>query len=107
MIRRHALDYWKQITEAAPSAPWRFDPARGSDLLGPGGDRLGELGTESAGAFVAAAREAMPVLLAEHDHLVALLRAVAQPRDRQCLDCGPLDALGHRKRCRLAPYLKE
>jgi hypothetical protein len=106
MIRRQALDHWKQITAAAPPGPWRLGADRDSGLTAAGGERLGELDSPEGGAFVLAAREAMPVLLAELDHLVALVRDLGQAKERLCPDCGPLDALGHRKRCRIAPYLR-
>jgi hypothetical protein len=48
----------------------------------------------------------MPVLLAEIEHLVAIVRDAGRAQERHCPDCGPLDALGHRKRCRIAPYLR-
>lgn len=105
MIRQRAVEYWKRVTADAPQGPWHFEPERGALSAG-GGERLGEVASAQAGEFIAAAREAMPALLAEVEHLVALLREVGQPRERLCPDCGPLDALGHKKRCRIAPYLR-
>jgi hypothetical protein len=108
MIRRQALEYWKQVTAAAPAGPWHVDASRGSALATAAGEDLGAIASPEGGAFVVAARDALPVLLAELDHLVAIVRDItqAQAQERHCPDCGPLDALGHRKRCRVAPYLR-
>lgn len=106
MIRRQALEYWKQVTAAAPAGPWHLDASRGSALATAAGEHLGTITSPEGGAFVVAAREALPALLAELDHLVAIVRDVGQAQERHCPDCGPLDALGHRKRCRVAPYLR-
>lgn len=106
MIRRDALAQWKQLTEAAPAGPWRPDASASAELRSASGELLGELGSEPARAFTIAAREAMPALLAELEHLVGLVRSLGTAQERVCPDCGPVDALGHRKRCRVAPYLR-
>jgi hypothetical protein len=106
MIRQMALEYWKRVTAAASAAPWRVDAQRETTVAGAGGERVGELSSAADSTFVAAARDALPSLLAEHDHLVALVRTVGQPKDGHCPGCGKLDPLGHKKRCPVAPYLK-
>jgi hypothetical protein len=106
MIRRDALAQWKHLTEAAPAGPWRSGPTASDEVRSASGELLGELGSEPARVFTVAAREAMPALLAELEHLVALVRSLGNAQERVCPDCGPVDALGHKKRCRVAPYLR-
>ena len=93
----------KQLVADAPRGPWRFERNRSPALTGEGGAILAELRSAEAGAFIVAAREALPALLQENELLVRLVRQhIVQ--FGVCLACGPVQD-GHALQCPARPFL--
>jgi len=98
-----ALAALRRLEAAAPRGPWRYDPDQALTLTGPEGFVLGTIHSAAAGAFAAAAREAVPALLKENEALTSLVRQhIVQ--FGVCLACGPV-ADGHQLRCPALPFL--
>lgn len=92
-----------RLAAAAPEGPWHYRPARDLTLTGQEGFVLGTIHSAEAGAFIVAAREAVPALLREHEVLTRLVRQhIVQ--FNVCLACGPV-ADGHALRCPALPFL--
>jgi hypothetical protein len=70
-IDQKAIDRLKSLALAAPPSPWRFDANRSTSLTTADRVLLGDLTSEEAGAFIVAAREIVPALLAEVERLQA------------------------------------
>ena len=97
------LSELSRLAAAAPRGPWRYDASKATILTGAKGVVLGSLQSAEAGAFIVAAREAVPELLREHEALVRLVRQhIVQ--FRVCLACGPV-ADGHAMGCPARPVL--
>jgi hypothetical protein len=97
------LSALSRLAAAAPSGPWRYDPAKAMTLTGEEGFVLGTIHSPEAGAFIAAARHAVPELLRENEALTRLVRQhIVQ--FGVCLACGPVKD-GHALRCPALPFL--
>lgn len=94
-----------RLAAEAPRGPWRFDPDASLALQGRDGLVLATVHSVEAGAFIAAAREAVPALLREREALVSLVRQhIVQ--FGVCLACGPVKD-GHALRCPALPFLAD
>jgi len=92
-----------RLAAAAPRGPWRYQPDQDLALTGQDGFVLGTIHSAEAGAFIVAARQALPVLLGENEALTRLVRQhIVQ--FNVCLACGPV-ADGHALRCPALPFL--
>jgi hypothetical protein len=78
-IERDELTRWKKLAEAATAGPWELIERGGYYYFKPPGDhRMGRKRKENA-EFIAAARDAVPRLVAEVKHLREMI---------YCVDCG-------------------
>jgi len=92
-----------RLAAAAPRGPWHYDHDEALTLSGERGFVLGTIHSAEAGAFIAAAREAVPELLRENETLTRLVRShIVQ--FGVCLACGPVKD-GHALRCPALPFL--
>jgi hypothetical protein len=81
-IAPQQLNTWKQLASAATPGPWQVDStAQGPAVIVDADEYVcttwedSEFDQEADAAFIAAAREAVPALIAEVERLTALLQA--------------------------------
>lgn len=100
-------NHWRTLTTAAPPGPWKSGEGLSTSLTAARGLVLGELKRAETGAFIVAAREAVPALLDERDALLSIIREIAA-RPGPCLACGGAPdgrAAAHAPGCRVGPFL--
>jgi hypothetical protein len=93
-ITREELDRWKELAEAATEGPWEVIERGGYYYFKPPGDhRMGRKRKENA-EFIAAARDAVPRLVAEVERLNTLYQPCEENRNHNwlwtCPDSGDL-----------------